>query len=93
MNAASRILLATLLAGTVGFTLAGCDNAGPAEKAGEKIDETLGTSQGPLENTGETLDNAYESTVDAVQDGWEKTKDATEDALESAGDALGVDGN
>jgi len=44
------------------FTLVvtGCDNEGPAEKAGEKIDETV-------EEVGDTVEDAGDEIQDATQ--------------------------
>ncbi|ASK35682.1 hypothetical protein [Alloalcanivorax mobilis] len=50
--------------------LAGCDQQGPMEKAGEKVDNTVDdmTNQGPMEETGESLDDAADNTKDAASD-------------------------
>ncbi len=55
-RAAGRALfLATLLIGGLG--LAACDEQGPAERAGEKIDDLV-NDKGPAERAGETIDDA-----------------------------------
>jgi hypothetical protein len=59
------VLTAVLAAGTFTFTATGCsEKKGPAEKAGEKIDETVDKvkdaldPKGPAEKTGEKIDKA-----------------------------------
>jgi hypothetical protein len=58
-------LTAVLAAATFTFTATGCtENKGPAEKAGEKIDETVDKvknavdPKGPAEKAGEKIDKA-----------------------------------
>ena len=71
-------LLSTILL-VSGLTLAGCDQQGPAEQAGEKIDETveqaeekiedtLDANEGPAEEAGEAIDEAVEETKETVKD-------------------------
>jgi hypothetical protein len=60
-----------LLFGSV-ILLAGCETQGPAEKAGESVDNaTQGvqdavTPPGPMEKAGESVDKAAEGAKDAV---------------------------
>ena len=60
-----------LLFGSV-ILLAGCENSGPAEQAGQGIDNAAGevkdavTPAGPVEKAGESVDNAAEGVKDAV---------------------------
>jgi hypothetical protein len=72
------MIRATLLAGlTCALTLgaaAGCDNRGPAEKAGEKIDHTVDT----IKNGG------HEPVGDSIKDDVNKARDKVEDAAEDA---------
>lgn len=63
------ILAAVLGISTVG--LAACDNKGPAEKAGEKVDNA--TSK-----TGDAMDNAADKASDAADKAGDKVKDSTE---------------
>lgn len=53
---------------------AGCDNRGPAEKAGEKIDHTVDT----IKNGG------HEPVGDSIKDDVNKARDKVEDAAEDA---------
>ncbi len=53
---------------------AGCDNRGPAEKAGDKIDETVDT----LKHGG------HESVTNKMKDEVHKAQDKVEDAADDA---------
>lgn len=53
---------------------AGCDNRGPAEKAGEKIDHTVDT----IKNGG------HEPVGDSIKDDVNKARDKVQDAAEDA---------
>jgi gas vesicle protein len=66
--------------------LSACDKPGPAERAGEKIDNTVEQardkvedivepSEGPAEKAGENIDEAVEATRDQLE---ETKKDITE---------------
>ena len=61
-------IFAILLATFGALSLAGCDNDGPAENAGER------------------MDNAYENTKENVKDAADDAGDAIEDACEDATD-------
>ncbi|HCY55200.1 MAG TPA: hypothetical protein DF715_06640 [Oceanicaulis sp.] len=68
-----KIVLAAFAASAI---LAACEQQGPAEEAGEEIDEAVGTEeQNPAEE-------AWEDTTDAAEDAWDATTDAAEDAGE-----------
>lgn len=58
--------LVVLLFGTM-LGLAGCDQQGPMEKAGEKADNAVDevTGQGPMEQAGENVDEAWDETKEA----------------------------
>jgi hypothetical protein len=67
----------TVLAGlacVIALGSAGCDNRGPAEKAGEKIDHTVDT----LKNGG------HEPVGDSIKDDVNKARDKVSDAAEDA---------
>ncbi|NBB93708.1 MAG: hypothetical protein GVY32_11125 [Gammaproteobacteria bacterium] len=59
-NKAFNILCALLLALSVGM-LAGCEQEGPAEEAGEEIDEAV-------EEAGDDMEEAAEEVEDEVDD-------------------------
>jgi len=77
-----KIIISTLLMSTALFIMAGmvgCDTQGPAEKAGEKIDQSVEevkdaaeeagdklTGQGPAEELGENMDDSVEEVKEAV---------------------------
>lgn len=48
-----------------------CEDQGPAEKAGEEIDETM-------EKTGDVLEDAGDKVKEAVEEGGEKLEEAGE---------------
>ena len=66
----STALLAT---GILLFTLAGCEKEGPAEQAGEQIDEAVDTMQDKADDAG-----------DMAMDKMEKAGDKIEEATDSA---------
>ena len=53
------------------FGFIGCESKGPAEKAGEKIDETV-------EKAGDKAEEAAEAVKDKAEDVKEKAKDTAE---------------
>lgn len=64
------------------FGLGGCDpREGPAERAGERIDEAAERAgealdpQGPAERAGEQIDQAMERTGEAIEDVGDKAKE------------------
>ncbi len=60
------------------LTLTACEKEGPAEKAGEQIDQTMEKAeetvedaiepQGPLERFGEKVDNVVEGSKEVVEE-------------------------
>jgi PBP1b-binding outer membrane lipoprotein LpoB len=53
------------------LALSGCPEKGPAQKAGEKIDETVDKlthpNEGSMERAGRKLDDEYEKAKEAVK--------------------------
>lgn len=47
--------------------LVACDDDGPAEQAGEKMDDALNTSDSTMEDAGEKMDEAADDMHDAVE--------------------------
>ncbi|ERP89213.1 hypothetical protein Q670_02235 [Alcanivorax sp. P2S70] len=77
MRTFGKAALAALFASTA--FLAACDaNDGPAEEAGQKVDNAIEKitpdSKGPMEEMGEDMDNAYDNAQESVED----MKDAAE---------------
>lgn len=67
--------------------LAGCEQEGPAEKAGERVDEAVEQTkdaiddagrQGPMERMGEKLDRGGEKAGEAVEDAGDEIEDAAQ---------------
>lgn len=50
------------------FALAGCEKEGPAEKAGENIDEAVEEMQEKAEETGDKVMEKVEEATDKVED-------------------------
>ena len=73
-------LVAAGLACAVILGSVGCDNRGPAQKAGDKIDETVDT----IKHGGhESLSNSIKDDVHSAQD---KAQEAAKDAADKARD-------
>lgn len=72
MTHSKRGLAALLFTGSL--VLVGCETKGPAERAGEKIDEAADAAvdavdpRGPMEKAGDKLDEAGEKVGEAVDD-------------------------
>ncbi|MGH7966397.1 MAG: hypothetical protein ACRERD_31990 [Candidatus Binatia bacterium] len=64
-----------LCAGLMAIALGGCEQEGPAERAGEKVDEAVGAAKGPMEQTGEAMDKAAEKTGEAMEEAGEKMQE------------------
>ncbi|MCC5859537.1 MAG: hypothetical protein JJT90_15370 [Ectothiorhodospiraceae bacterium] len=59
MRTAHAILLA-LLMGSGAISLAGCDDQGPAEEAGEQIDDAFEDAADSLEDAADELEDSFE---------------------------------
>lgn len=65
---------------------AGCEQEGPAEKAGESIDQAVENAgdkiestldpKGPAEKAGEAIDKGIQNTRDAVKEAGDKLREA-----------------
>jgi hypothetical protein len=64
------------LAGTLVLGLGACDNKGPAERAGEKIDNAA-------ESVKEAGESAADKVSDAATDAKEEIKEAAQDVKEA----------
>jgi hypothetical protein len=73
MMRASTIAAAFFLS----LVLAGCDREGPAERAGERIDQSM-------ERAGEKLDEAGDEVEQAARNAGEKLEEAGEEIKEKA---------
>lgn len=82
----SCLLLAALMIG-----LTGCSEPGPAEQAGEKIDETVEQAReavedtveepGPAEKAGEAVDEAVDEAADSAKKAADNVEEMGEDAV------------
>jgi hypothetical protein len=73
-------LSSVVCAGIFAITLGGCEREGPAERAGEKVDqavEDLGKAEGPAERAGEKADKAVDEAGEALEEAGEKVREAT----------------
>ncbi|HTO53856.1 MAG TPA: hypothetical protein VMR50_10755 [Myxococcota bacterium] len=70
MKTITRGSLAALAA--LGLCMTGCPEKGAAQKAGEKIDETVDKlthpNEGPMEKAGRKMDETYEKAKEAVKE-------------------------
>ena len=57
-----------LLAIAGSFMLLGCENEGPAERAGESVDEAIEDAGDGMENAAEDVEDAVEDAADEVED-------------------------
>lgn len=58
--------------GMGGVVMTGCEQEGPAERAGERFDDAL-------DRTGENLDRAGENVQDAADDAQDNLRDAADE--------------
>lgn len=71
MNKMTRALSTATLV-LFGLGLGACSQEGPAERAGEKIDNAV-------EETSESVDSAMENTGDKIEDAADKMEDKMEE--------------
>ncbi|MCB1859328.1 MAG: hypothetical protein KDI63_13695 [Gammaproteobacteria bacterium] len=64
-------ILRIILIGIFMATLMACEQQGPAERAGEKIDEAA-------ENAGKQIDEAVEEAGDKLEEAGDKIKEQTQ---------------
>lgn len=74
----TRILLLSLLLGA-GYLLSACSE-GPAENAGERIDEVSSDVRDDLEEAGDAARDAAEDAGDAIEDAADEAEDELDDA-------------
>lgn len=76
--------LASLAVIVLTLALGACEREGPAERAGEKVDEAAERaeeavdSQGPAERAGEKMDEAVEQAGEAIEQAGDKAKEKTQ---------------
>lgn len=74
--------LAKILLPIAILALAGCDNKGPAEQAGEEIDEAIEDMRNGSEELGNKLDDAMDDIRDTADDVADDIEDGLDDAAE-----------
>lgn len=77
----------TLLISAAAFSLAACQEQGPAEKAGEEIDEAIEDVRGGSED----MQNKVDDAVDELRDNAEDAMDEVEEGVEEAVDEVKSD--
>jgi len=81
VRALTRTSLIALIAGMFAVGISACEDEGPAERAGETVDEAI-------EETGDTMEEAAESAEDAAEeagDELEEAADRVEEKTDSGG--------
>jgi gas vesicle protein len=75
--------------------LAACDNKGPAESAGEALDDAASSMQDAATEAGESMQQAaddasasMEAAADDMADSMDEAVDETADAISEAGDSM-----
>ena len=68
-----RMLIAGIFA--AGALLAACESEGPAEKAGERIDEAVESTGEKLEEAGDTAREKVEEATDAIEEAADRARD------------------
>ena len=67
----TRISLTALLAGMFAVGISACEDKGPAEKAGERVDEAI-------EETGDTMEEAAEEAGDELEEAADRVEEKTD---------------
>lgn len=68
--------------------LIGCEQEGPAERAGESIDETVDDVRDRIDEAGDSIDDMADDARDAVEDAADDAEDSLQDAREKVKDAV-----
>lgn len=74
------LIILTGLSVLLSFTA--CEDEGPAEKAGEKIDKMVEQSKESLEKAGDTMQEKAEEAGEKIEEGMKKTGEKIEEAGE-----------
>ncbi|MCB1684163.1 MAG: hypothetical protein KDI31_06750 [Pseudomonadales bacterium] len=81
--------MAVLAAGALlSVFLIGCEKEGPAERAGESIDETVDDVRDRIGEAGDSIDDMADDARDAVEDAADDAGDALRDARDEVEDAV-----
>ena len=80
---------ALLAAGALlSLSLLGCERQGPAERAGESIDETVDEVRDQMDEAGDSLDDMADDAQDAVEDAADDAADSLRDARDAVKDKV-----
>ena len=71
-----------ITAGFFIFGVAACEQVGPAEKAGKKIDEAVEETGDKPEETGEKIEEKAEEAGERIEETGEKLEEKAESAVE-----------
>ena len=72
MMKTSNAALLAILAGLILGGISGCEREGPAERAGEAIDEAIEDAGEAIEDAGEAIEDKQEEVEDAIEEEKEK---------------------
>ena len=86
-----KLLLLILLPVVLGLT--GCEQKGPAEKVGEKIDNATQKMKDKATAAEKNMQNKVESAKDKMQDATDKAKQKMDDAMSPQGSNNGGNNN
>jgi hypothetical protein len=75
-----RAIFLSLLLSTGFLALSACDE-GPAENAGERIDEATSNVREGVEDAGDAIGDAADDAGDAISDAADEAKDRVDDAV------------
>jgi len=69
-------ILSVMVALVFFFTVSGCQKQeGAMEKAGKKVDESIGEAKDTMKKAGEEVDKGIDKAKDAMEDGAQKAKE------------------
>lgn len=63
MRKIMNVLLMVMALGVSGLAVSGCDNDGPAEEAGENIDQAIDDAGDSMDEAGEEMQDEYDDAT------------------------------
>ncbi len=69
MKLSIKTALMTLLFASFAFGLSACNDQGPAEKAGEQVDQTMSDASDAVDDAATDAGNAIEDTCEDIKQG------------------------
>ena len=70
------------------MALVACEDRGPAEKAGEEIDEAMERAGNEMRDAGIQIDDAVDNAMENSREAMDEAADAVGDAARDAEDAM-----